>query len=108
MAYARAKNVKLALVKMFKVDPARIKIRSFGEELPLYDNHNTEQRLKNRQARLYLTLPLRDVPFHEKHLSTYGHKAVGDLHITQERNSDEEWAWPAERDLTKLRRKRDR
>jgi OOP family OmpA-OmpF porin len=105
LALARAKNVKQSLVKMYKVDPQRIAIRSWGEELPRYDNHNTEQRHKNREANLYLTLPLRNVPYNEKNLSTFGHKAVGDLHITRERNSDTEWAWPAERDLTKLRRR---
>ena len=106
MAHSRAKNVKNALVKMFKVDPARVKIRSWGEELPYYDNHNIEVRDRNREARLYLTLPLRDAPYNEKNLSTYGFKAVGDLHITQERDADEEWAWPVVKDLKKLRKSR--
>jgi outer membrane protein OmpA-like peptidoglycan-associated protein len=92
---ARARNVKKALVQIFHVDPRRILIRSWGEELPRYDNRNPEIRQRNREANLYLMLPLRNFPYNEKHLHTFGVKAVGDLYNTQERNRDAEWAWPA-------------
>jgi hypothetical protein len=94
LALARAKNVKQALVRTFHVHPERIRIRSFGEELPLYDNQNPEVRQLNRQANLYLLLPLRNYPYNEKNLHTFGVKAVGDIFNTQERNRDTEWAWP--------------
>jgi outer membrane protein OmpA-like peptidoglycan-associated protein len=94
LAMARAKNVKQALVQTFSVHPERIAIRSFGEELPLYDNQNPEMRQLNRQANLYLRLPLRNCPYNEKKLHTFDVKAVGDIFNTQERYSDNEWAWP--------------
>jgi len=95
LGLARAKNVKKALVKMYKVDPRRILVRSWGEELPRYDNQNPEVRQRNRQANLYLMLPLRNFPYDEKNLHTFGVKAVGDIYNTQERNGDNEWAWPS-------------
>lgn len=91
----RAKQVKRALVNMYKIDPRRILVRSWGEELPYYDNQNPEIRLRNRRANLYLMLPLRNFPYNEKGLNTFGENAVGDIYITRERNSDKEWAWPA-------------
>jgi outer membrane protein OmpA-like peptidoglycan-associated protein len=91
----RARNVKDALVKMYNVDPRRIRIRSWGEELPRYDNQNPEVRQMNREANLYLMLPLRNFPYDEKRLHTFGVKAVGDIYNTQERNGDKEWAWPS-------------
>lgn len=94
IANQRAANVKKTLVKIFKVDPRRIQTRSWGEELPRYDNRNPETRLRNRQANLYLKLPLRGFPYDEKNLHTFGVKAVGNIYNTQERNRDEEWAWP--------------
>lgn len=90
----RAKNVKDALVNIFHIHPARIAIRSWGEELPRYDNQNPDIRQKNRQANLYLMLPLRNFPYDEKHLHTFGTPAVGDIFNTQERDADTEWAWP--------------
>jgi outer membrane protein OmpA-like peptidoglycan-associated protein len=94
LALARAQHVKDALVRMYCVDPRRIEIRSWGEELPRYDNQNPEVRQMNRQANLYLKLPLRNTPYNEKNLHTFGVKAVGDVFITRERYSDTEWAWP--------------
>jgi outer membrane protein OmpA-like peptidoglycan-associated protein len=94
VAMDRAESVKDMLIKMYHIDPKRILVRSWGEELPRYDNQNPEKRLRNRQANLYLMLPLRNFPYNEKNLFTYGVKAVGDLHITQERDSDTEWATP--------------
>jgi OOP family OmpA-OmpF porin len=91
----RAGVVKKALVNMYKIDPRRVLVRSWGDELPYYDNQNPEIRLRNRRANLYLMLPLRNFPYNEKGLNTYGVKAVGDLYITKERESDREWAWPA-------------
>jgi outer membrane protein OmpA-like peptidoglycan-associated protein len=104
---ARARNVKDALVKIYKVDPSRILIRSWGEELPRYDNQSPDTATRNEQANLYLMLPLRNYPYDEKHLHTFGVNAVGDIYNTQERynpqqrsnnfgvNPDAEWAWPA-------------
>lgn len=93
----RARHVKDALVKIYKVHPDRILIRSWGEELPRYDNQNPDSRLRNREANLYLMLPLRNYPYDEKKLHTFGVQAVGDIYNTQERESDPEWAWPANR-----------
>ncbi|MCA1959825.1 MAG: OmpA family protein [Desulfomonile sp.] len=90
----RAKSVRHALITMYKVHPARIRIRSFGEELPRYDNQNPEYRYRNREAVLYPVLPLRCVPYNEKNLNTFNVMAVGDVFNTQERNGDREWAWP--------------
>lgn len=94
LAMARARNVKNALVTMFKVHPKRIAIRSWGEELPRYDNEHPDLRYKNNQAVLYLKLPLRNYPYNEKRLHTFGVKAVGDVYNTLERDTDTEWAWP--------------
>ncbi len=94
LAMQRARNVKEALTKMYDVDPRRILIRSWGEELPRYDNQNPEYRNLNRQTNLYLVLSLRNVPYDEKNLHTFGTKAVGDLYNRQERYGDEEWADP--------------
>ena len=94
LAMARAVNVKKALVSTFKIDPRRIMVRSFGEELPRYDNQNPEVRQFNRQTNLYLLLPLRNYPYNEKNLHTFDAKAVGDIYNTQELNRDTEWAWP--------------
>lgn len=94
VAMARANRVREALIKMFHVDAKRILVRSWGEELPRYDNQSPEKRLRNRQANLYLMLPLRNFPYNEKNLFTHGVKAVGDLYITQERDDDTEWATP--------------
>ncbi|MGO9116181.1 MAG: OmpA family protein [Desulfomonilaceae bacterium] len=93
----RAHHVKDALVKIYKVHPDRIVIRSWGEELPRYDNQNPDSRLRNREANLYLMLPLRNYPYDEKKLHTFGVEAVGDIYNTQEREGDEEWGWPANR-----------
>jgi outer membrane protein OmpA-like peptidoglycan-associated protein len=95
LALARGRNVKDALVKMYKVHPERILIRSWGEELPRYDNQNPDTRPRNDQANLYLMLPLRNFPYDEKHLHTFGVNAVGDIYNTQERDGDKEWAWTA-------------
>lgn len=95
LGLARAQSVREALVKMYKVHPARIAIRSFGEELPRYDNQNPDVALKNHEANLYLMLPLRNFPYDEKGLHTFGVSAVGDIYNTQERNADREWGWPA-------------
>jgi outer membrane protein OmpA-like peptidoglycan-associated protein len=95
LGMARARNVQRALVAMYKVDPRRILIRSWGEELPRYDNQNPEVRQGNREAVLYLMLPLRNFPYDEKNLYTFGVKAVGDIYNTQDRNGDTEYAWPA-------------
>jgi outer membrane protein OmpA-like peptidoglycan-associated protein len=90
----RAKNVKEALVKIFCVSPERIQIRSWGEELPRYDNQNPEFIARNDESILYLKLPLRNFPYDEKNLHTFGRNAVGDIYNTQERDLDTEWAWP--------------
>ena len=107
LGMARARNVKDALVKIYKVDPTRIVVRSWGEELPRYDNQNPDTAVRNAQANLYLMLPLRNYPYDEKHLHTFGVGAVGDIYNTQERynpqqrgnifgtDHDAEWAWPA-------------
>lgn len=94
LAEARARNVKNALVTMYKVHPERIAVRSFGEELPRYDNHHPDRRSRNNEANLYLKLPLRNYPYDEKRLETFGVKAVGDIYNNQERDADTEWAWP--------------
>jgi outer membrane protein OmpA-like peptidoglycan-associated protein len=94
LGMARADSVKDALVKIYNVHPARILVRSWGEELPRYDNQNPDLRAKNNEANLYLMLPLRDFPYDEKHLHTFGVNAVGDVYNTQERDKDREWAWP--------------
>jgi OOP family OmpA-OmpF porin len=94
LAMKRARTVRDALVRMYNIHPDRIRIRSWGEELPRYDNQNLETRARNNQANLYLVLPLRNFPYDEKNLHTFGVKAVGDLFNTQERNNDREWAWP--------------
>jgi len=94
LAQARAVNVKDALVKIYGINPGRILVRSWGEELPRYDNQNPDLRVRNNQANLYLMLPLRDFPYDEKKLHTFGVKAVGDIYNTQERDKDPEWAWP--------------
>jgi hypothetical protein len=86
--------VKKALVSMYKIHPERILVHSFGEELPRYDNQHPDLRYKNNQTNLYLKLPLRNYPYDEKRLHTFGISAVGDLYNTQERDSDTEWAWP--------------
>lgn len=91
----RAKAVKDALVKMYSINPARVLMRSWGEELPRYDNQNPDLALRNDEANLYLMLPLRNFPYDEKRLHTFGNAAVGDIYNTQERNADTEWAWPA-------------
>jgi hypothetical protein len=39
-------------------------------------------------------LPLRNFPYDEKNLHTFGVKAVGNIFNTKERYSDTEWAWP--------------
>ncbi|MBI5569868.1 MAG: OmpA family protein [Desulfomonile tiedjei] len=90
----RARNVKETLVKMFNVVPDRIRVRSWGGELPRYDNQNPDMRVRNDEANLYLMLPLRNFPYNEKKLHTFGVSAVGNIYNTQERDSDEEWAWP--------------
>jgi hypothetical protein len=90
----RALSVKEALVKMYKIAPERIQVRSWGEELPRYDNQNIDVRQRNRQANLYLMLPLRNFPYNEKHLHTFDVPAVGNIYNTKERGLDEEWAWP--------------
>lgn len=90
----RAESVKRALVTMYKVDPRRILVRSFGEELPRYDNQDPDGRYKNNQAYLYLNLPLRNFPYNEKHLHTFAEKAVGNIYNNVERTGSEEWAWP--------------
>ena len=94
LGIARAESVKRALVTMYKVDPRRVLVRSFGEELPRYDNQHPDERYKNNQAYLYLKLPLRNFPYDEKHLHTFGVKAIGDIYNNMERVGDEEWAWP--------------
>jgi outer membrane protein OmpA-like peptidoglycan-associated protein len=95
LAGARADAVKQALVKMYQINPQRIVVRSWGEELPRYDNHNPDLRARNNEANLYLLLPLRNFPYDEKRLHTFGVAAVGDVYNTQERVGDTEWAWPA-------------
>jgi outer membrane protein OmpA-like peptidoglycan-associated protein len=90
----RAVAVKDALVQMYKIAPERILLRSWGEELPRYDNQNIDIRQRNREANLYLMLPLRNYPYNEKHLHTFDVRAVGNIYNTQERNRDDEWAWP--------------
>ncbi|MGB6066060.1 MAG: OmpA family protein [Desulfomonilaceae bacterium] len=107
LAMARAQSVKNALVRMYNVAPARIMVRSWGKELPRYDNQNPDTAVRNREANLYLMLPLRDFPYDEKFLHTFGVSAVGDIYNTQERynpqqrgntfgrHPDAEWAWPA-------------
>ncbi len=94
LAAQRAENVKQTLVKVYKVHPSRIRTRSWGEELPRYDNRDPNRRFRNRQANLYLMLPLRNFPYDEKNLHTFGVKAVGNIFNTKERYSDTEWAWP--------------
>jgi len=94
LGQARAANVKDALVKIYGINPDRILLRSWGEELPRYDNQNPDTRLRNDQANLYLMLPLREFPYDEKNLHTFGVPAVGDIYNTQERDKDTEWAWP--------------
>jgi len=90
----RAAAVKDALVKMYRIAPERIQVRSWGEDLPRYDDQNLDVRQRNREANLYLMLPLRNFPYNEKHLHTLGVPAVGNIYNTQERGHDEEWAWP--------------
>lgn len=94
LAMKRAANVKKALISIYKVDPRRILVRSWGEDLPRYDNRNPETRFRNREANLYLMLPLRNWPYNEKHMHTFDVKAIGNIYNTQERDRDEEWAWP--------------
>jgi outer membrane protein OmpA-like peptidoglycan-associated protein len=95
LAMTRAQNVRNALISIYKIHPARIQIRSWGEELPRYDNQNPEMRPRNDQANVYLMLPLRNFPYDEKYLHTFGVNAVGNIFNTQEREKDTEWAWPA-------------
>ena len=95
LASARAESVKHAMVSIYKIHPDRIRIRSWGEELPRYDNQNPDVRPMNDQANLYLMLPLRDFPYDEKYLHTFGVRAVGNIYNTQERDKDTEWAWPS-------------
>jgi outer membrane protein OmpA-like peptidoglycan-associated protein len=90
----RAAAVKDALVKMYRIAPERILVRSWGQELPRYDNQDIDIRQMNREANLYLMLPLRNYPYDEKNLHTFGVPAVGNIYNTQERGQDEEWAWP--------------
>ncbi|MBI4963834.1 MAG: OmpA family protein [Desulfomonile tiedjei] len=94
LGHARAANVKDALIKIYGINPDRILLRTWGEELPRYDNQNPDVRLRNDQANLYLMLPLREFPYDEKKLHTFGVTAVGDIYNTQERDKDTEWAWP--------------
>ncbi|MFH0821413.1 MAG: OmpA family protein [Pseudomonadota bacterium] len=94
LAMERAESVRKALVQMYNIDKRRIEIRSWGEELPRYDNLNPEVRQGNREANLYLKLPLRCFPYDEKNLHTWGVKGIGDIYNTQERDNDAEWAWP--------------
>jgi len=94
LAAARAEAVKKALVTMYQIHPMRINVASYGEELPRYDNQHPDDRYKNNQAYLYLKLPLRNFPYDEKHLHTFGIKAVGNVYNNMERVGDEEWAWP--------------
>ncbi len=96
LALARAEIVRDTLVKVFHIHPLRIHVRSWGEDMPRYDNQNPDIAQRNREANLYLRLPLRNYPYDEKHLHTFGVNAVGDLYNTQERGKDTEWAWPAE------------
>lgn len=94
LALKRAQNVKDALVRIYHIHPSRVLVRSWGEELPRYDNHNPDLNMRNEQANLSLMLPLRNFPYDEKHLHTFGNVAVGDITNTQERDSEEEWASP--------------
>ncbi len=95
LGFERAKAVKDALTKIYHIHPTRVLVRSWGEELPRYDNQNPELAMRNEESNLYLMLPLRNFPYDEKHLHTFGNNAVGDIYNTQERDADEEWAWPA-------------
>lgn len=95
LAAKRATVVRDALVSMFHIHPTRIQLRSWGEDLPRYDNQNPQHAAKNDEANLFLTLPLRNFPYNEKHLHTFGVSAVGDIDNNIERQGDEEWASPA-------------
>ncbi len=90
----RALSVKSALVKFYNVRPERIVVRSWGEKFPRYDNEKLDTRLRNREANLYLVLNLMNYPYDEKHLHTFGTRAVGRIYNTVERNGDNEWASP--------------
>jgi len=94
LGMARAESVKDALVRIYCIRPERILIRSWGEELPRYDNQHPDIKQWNREANLYLMLPLRNFPYDEKNLHTFGTPAIGDIYNTQERDADPEWAWP--------------
>jgi outer membrane protein OmpA-like peptidoglycan-associated protein len=95
LGMARATTVRDSLIKMYCIDASRVQIRSWGEELPRYDNTNPDLAQRNREANMYLMLPLRNFPYDEKRLHTFGVPAIGDLYNTQERDQDIEWAWPA-------------
>jgi len=90
----RARSVKNCLVKLYKIPPTRILIRSWGEEFPRYDNGNPDLRLRNSETDLYLVLPLKNFPYDEKHLHTFETRAIGEIYNNVERNSEAEWAQP--------------
>jgi len=95
LALQRAEVIKNALARAYGVNPQRIKARSMGSAYPRYKYDDPAANLQNAEAVVYLRLPLRNVPYDEKYLHTFGQPVSGRVFNDRERQSDEEWAWPA-------------
>ncbi|MGC8908160.1 MAG: OmpA family protein [Desulfomonilaceae bacterium] len=95
LALKRAEVIKSALARAYGVNAQRIKVRSMGSAYPRYKYDDPAANLQNAEAVVYLRLPLRNVPYDEKHLHTFGQPVTGRVFNDRERQSDEEWAWPA-------------
>lgn len=97
LAMQRAEAVRKALISTYNVSPKRIMVRSIGNSCPRYTYEDPGANLKNAQAVLYLKLPLRNSPYDEKHMHTFGLPMSGVVMNDRERNADDEWAWPLPR-----------
>ncbi len=95
LALQRAEVIRNALARAYGVNAQRIKVRSMGSAYPRYRYDDPGENLRNAEAVVYLRLPLRNAPYDEKHLHTFGRPVNGLVFNGRERNSDEEWAWPA-------------
>jgi len=52
LSLKRAQAIKNVLVKVYKINPKRIKVKGFGEEYPLVPNTTSTNRALNRRAEI--------------------------------------------------------